>query len=454
MTTRNLPRPPKRYKHQNATMRRYARSPILFDTSDPGTAKTRPALEQHVKHGNDRLLVVCPKSLMEAVWADEIKRWTPELSVSLAMASDRHSAFSSNSDVVVINTDGVKWLSAQPKRIFRSFGSVVIDESDHFKHPSSGRSQALDRIRDNFERAACLTGTPHSNSIHEVWNQVNFLDRGERLGVLYEAFRAQTCEHVRVGERIEASVWMDRDGAVEAVFQEIKDICIRHEFDECLDIPAMHDTSVQHQFTPKQQGMYTELEHRARLMCESGEIVGVNAAALRTKLLQVCSGAAYMEDGSYELLDPSRYELVADLIMARKHCVVFFQWRHQRVELMKALEKRKTKVGFIDGSVSQKRRHTLVQNFQAGKLRALLLQPQSGSQGLTLTKGTSVIWASPTYDPKFFRQGLHRIRRAGQTQRTECVTIVAPGSCEANVYAKMRKKDARMMTLLDLIAEI
>ena len=62
-------------------------------------------------------------------------------------------------------------------------------------------------------------------------------------------------------------------------------------------------------------------------------------------LLQIASGAVYGDDDkgrrrdpTYKLLDQSRYALVADLVEARDHSVVFYNWKHQREELKLAFE--------------------------------------------------------------------------------------------------------------------
>ncbi len=48
-------------------------------------------------------------------------------------------------------------------------------------------------------------------------------------------------------------------------------------------------------------------------------------------------------------------------------------------------------------------------DFQSGKIRALFAHPQSAGHGLTLTKGTTTIWTSPTYNAEHYKQFNHRI---------------------------------------------
>jgi SNF2 family DNA or RNA helicase len=185
---------------------------------------------------------------------------------------------------------------------------------------------------------------------------------------------------------------------------------------------------------------------------KGGKITAINAAVVHTKLLQIASGAAYNEDGEYTLVASERYELVIDLVEQRKHSIVFFNWEHQRDELIKEAKKRGLSYAVYDGSVtSDTERAAIVDGFQIGQYRVLFAHPQSAGHGLTLTKGTATIWASPTYNLEHFRQGLKRIYRIGQGEKTETIVIVAEGTRDAMAFGAMANKDARMT---DLLAEL
>jgi SNF2 family DNA or RNA helicase len=107
----------------------------------------------------------------------------------------------------------------------------------------------------------------------------------------------------------------------------------------------------------------------------------------------------------------------------------------------------------IDGNVPQRRRAQIVEAYQAGYYQTLLLHPQTGAHGLTLKRGTATIWASPIYQPDFLKQGMHRIFRGGQTEKTETILIEAKGTVEKLVYERLSEKSGRMQSFLDLLKE-
>ena len=91
---------------------------------------------------------------------------------------------------------------------------------------------------------------------------------------------------------------------------------------------------------------------------------------------------------------------------------------------------------------------------QAGQLQVVFCHPQSAGHGLTMTKATTIIWASPTYNAEHYQQFNRRIYRAGQTKRTEVIRIAADNTWEPDVYDKLEGKLNRMEELLTILTNL
>ena len=162
----------------------------------------------------------------------------------------------------------------------------------------------------------------------------------------------------------------------------------------------------------------------------------------------------WLQSGEAVLVDDGRYKMVLDLVEERKHSLVFFHWKHQRDALVAEADKRGLNFCVLDGTVDEHERDRFVTNYQAGVYQVMFAHPKSAAHGLTLTRGTTTIWSSPTYDLELFEQGSKRQHRMGQTQKTETITLIAPGTIEERVYEILQGKNARMKHLLDLFATL
>lgn len=447
-------------KHQVKSLNHDLTHDEVFDTSDTGTGKTAVriwAFERRRKRKQGAMLVLCPRTLMDAAWAADIHKFAPGLKVSLCPADKREVRFEEDADIYITNHDAVKWLVKQSPAFWNRFkgGTIVVDESTAFKHITSQRTKALFKIRKNFKHAAALTATPNSLSILDVWAQVFFLDQGKRLGTSWYKFRDEVCSPEQIGRNANAIKWHDRPGAEEAVFGLLHDIVVRHKRDDCIDLPPNTIYSMPYDMTSKQKKAYDELERTQILAFDKGtKLTAVSAAAVATKLLQVASGAVYSSTDVYSVVDTARYELVGDLVAERPASLVFFLWKHQKDGLIKEFESRKFSYRVLDGTTSDRDRSEIVLQYQLGKLDALLAHPASAAHGLTLTYGWSTIWTSPTYNLEHFAQGSMRQFRIGQKRKTETVVIIAKDTLEEKVYDLMLAKDARMKNLLELFASL
>lgn len=437
-------------KHQQATLKKI--NTVFFDMSEPGTGKTAVEIVAFSKRNTGKsALVLATKSILETAWQDDFRKFAPHLTTIVAYANNREKAFKADVDVYITNHDGVNWLAKQKPSFFKRFDTLIIDESTAFKHHTSQRSKAAAKITKYFKYRSCMSGTPMSNGVTDLWHQTYLLDDGARLGTSFFKFRMAACQPVQVGPRPEHVRWQDREGISEVVSELLKDISIRHKLQECVEIPNNYRRAVSYHLNKQHMAKYQAMEFDSLLEMKGKTITAINGAALYTKLLQIASGAVYDNEEGFEIVDTGRYELVIDLAEERKHSIVFFNWKHQKEMLMAEAEKRDLSFALIDGTTKQEDRVRIAREYQDGKYRILFAHPQSAGHGLTLTKGTATIWASPTYNLEHFLQGLRRVFRISQTEKTETIVVVAPGTYDEKAWAVMNDKDAKQSDFLEMI---
>lgn len=440
----------KPFDHQVKTTDFLLSTPRALVTSDPGTGKTRSVIDAFAKRKEGRMLVLAPLSILSASWADDIKKFQPKLKHVVAYSRNRQQAFLSDADVVITNHDAVKWL-LKNERLLHRFSTICIDEFTAFKNKDSQRSKAIAKLITKFKYRIAMSGTPNSNTILDIWHPTLLIDDGERLGKRFYGFRSAVCTSRFNGF---ANEWVDKPEAQMMVAASIKDINIRFRLENCIDMPEQSVHTMCVQLTPAIMDQYQLLAQDSVLYTGETTINAINAGARVKKLLQLCTGTVYTEDGKAAGIHEERYELVMQLVSERKHSLVAFNWKHEREHLTKLADEMKIEYGVIDGDTPANKRKDVVDRMQAGQLQVVFAHPQSAGHGLTLTTATTVIWASPTYNAEHYQQFNRRIYRAGQKQKTEIIHIAAQDTWEPDVYTKLEGKLERMDELLSILNKL
>ncbi|WP_291812928.1 DEAD/DEAH box helicase [Limnobacter sp.] len=435
------------FEHQASTTQFILDNPRVLITSDPGTGKTRSVLDAFSQRKTKKLLVLAPLSILAASWGDDCDKFQPSLTYSIAYARNRADAFKEDVDIVITNHDAVKWL-LKNKHYLDAFDTVCIDEFTAFKNKDSQRSKAMAKLIDHFEYRIAMSGTPNSNTILDIWHPALLVDDGQRLGKRFYGFRGSVCNPQFNGF---ANVWVDKPEAQDMVAAAIKDINVRYTLEDCIDMPEQSINTMYVDLPKKILDQYNILAEDSVLYTKTGTVNAIHAGAKVKKLLQLCTGAVYDDHGSPIMIHDERYQLVMDLVQGRNHSLVAFNWRHEREKLTELSDKLGIKYDFIDGTTPAKKRKDIVDRMQAGQLKVVFAHPQSAGHGLTLTRATSVIWASPTYNAEHYQQFNRRIYRAGQTKKTEVIQIASRNTWEPDVYKKLQDKLGRMEDLLEIL---
>jgi len=435
------------FEHQKTTSEFILANPATLVTSDPGTGKTRSVIDAFSQRKTGRMLVLAPLSILGASWGDDIDKFAPHLTYTIAYAKNREKAFKSDADIIITNHDAVKWL-VKNLSVLKGFDTLCIDEFTAFKNKASQRSKAALKISKKFVYKVAMSGTPNSNTILDIWHPTLLVDGGERLGEKFTRFRQQVCTVFNNGF---GAQWKDKPGAETLVGDLIKDINIRYTLEDCIDLPPQTYRTMSVTLPPKILAKYKLLEDDSVLYTGMGTINAINAGSKVKKLLQLCTGAVYDQDGVAQGIHSERYDLVMELVEQRKHSLVAFNWKHERNHMVALAEKKNIKYGIIDGSTPAAKRKDIVDRMQAGQLQVVFCHPQSAGHGLTMTKATTIIWASPTYNAEHYAQFNRRIYRAGQTLKTEVIKIAAKNTWENAVFEKLEGKLTKMEDLLSIL---
>lgn len=418
---------------------------LMLDMGLGKTVITLTALEELVldRFEVSRILVIAPKRVAESTWPNEISKWEHlnGLSFSLVLGSrqEREAALQKKAFLYIINRENIPWLVESHTW---DFDMVVIDELSSFKSNKAERFKALRHVRPKFPRIVGLTGTPAPNSLLDLWPQMYLMDMGQRLGRFIGGFRERFFQPDKRNREIIYS-YKPREGAEEAIYSLISDICISMKAADYLDMPECIYNRVEVSMNAKEKKLYSDFKRDMVLSVEGQELDAVNAAALSNKLLQMANGAVYGDMKKVIPIHERKLDALEDLVEAAngKPVLVGYWYKHD----LQRISSRFKNARCIDTAKD-------IADWNAGKISMGLIHPASAGHGLNLQEGgCTVIWFGLTWSLELYQQMNARLWRQGQKNTVVIHHIITKGTHDEDVMNALEKKDMRQSALIDAV---
>ena len=397
-----------------------------------------------------RVLIIAPKKVAEATWQAEAAKWDHlhrlTFATALGSAKEREAAIDARAEITIINRENVVWL-VEHFGLCWPWDMVVVDESSSFKSPSAQRFKALKRMLPRIRSMVILTGTPAPNGIEDLWAQVYLLDRGERLGRYITHYRERYFDYNPWRHE-----YVPKAGAFEAVQAKISDICVSMKASDWLQLPELvvHDMPVK--LDPFAEELYRRMEREMVMeVGEDEEISATSAAALTNKLLQLCGGAVYDENGATHYVHDAKLDALDELIesLNGEHVLLFYGYRQELPMILSRLHDRNPKgwqrVRMLENSAD-------ADAWNRGEVDVLLAHPASCAYGLNLQDGGHhVIWYTLTWSLELYQQANARLHRQGQEKPVIVHRLLVQGGVDEDVAKALEGKDETQAALIEAL---
>ena len=429
----------KPFAHQKTTSEFLTLHRRAFVFNEQGTGKTGSviwAADYLMNLGFiRRVLVLCPLSIMQSAWGNDLFKLAMHRTVGVAHSHSRPKRVKiveSDVEFVICNFDGLEII--KDAVIANAFDLIVIDEANAYKTVSTKRWKVLNAIIKPETWVWMMTGTPASQSPTDAYGLAKIINPS---GVprFFGSFKDM------VMQKITEFKWIPRPRAEDTVHRVLQP-AIRFTKKECLDLPDMTYVTREVPLTPQQQKFYELLRKQMVAVAAGEEITTVNAAANLNKLLQLSGGAVYSDSGEVVAFDASnRLQALKEVIDEATHkVIVFVPYRHAIQIVYEELTKSGYTADIINGAVSVGKRTEIFARFQTEKNpRVLVIQPQAASHGVTLHTANVVVYWSPVMSVETYLQANARVHRAGQ--RNPCTVVHLQGSpVERRMYSMLESK--------------
>lgn len=442
----------KPFDHQRKTAEFLTLNRKGFCFNEQGTGKTASAIwaaDFLMKRGYvNRVLVVCPLSIMDSAWRADLFHFAMHRKVDIAYGSaeKRRKVLASDAEFVIINYDGLSIVEDEVRA--GGFDLFIVDEASHYKNPKTTRWKTLDRLVGPDAWLWMMTGTPAAQGPMDAYGLAKLVNPRE-IPRTWTAFRDQV---MRQQTRFK---WTPKPDAVNTVHRVLQP-AIRFTKDECLDLPDMVYTKREVPMTAQQKKYYNKLKKEFVLTLDDDGVTAVNAAIVMNKLLQIASGAVYTDDGDTVEFDISaRYKVLKESIDESSHKVLVFVPFKSTIEMLtERLRADNISTEVIAGAVPVGRRNEIFKAFQTQPdPRVLVIQPQAAAHGVTLTAANTVVWWAPTASLETFAQANARVHRSGQTNKCTVVQLHS-APVEERIYKLLGERIDVHSQVVDLYRDL
>ena len=424
----------------------------ILGCAQTGTGKTASSIwaaDYLMNQGKvNRVLVVCPLSIMDSAWRNDLFSFAMHRTVDVAYGSKekRKKIINSGAEFIIINYDGVEIVKDDIAN--GGFDLFIVDEATHYKNVQTKRWKTLNNIIGEDDWLWMMTGTPAAQSPLDAYGLAKMINP---LAVprFFGSWRDI------VMWKVTQFKYKPKETAKDTVFKALQP-AIRFTKEECLDLPDMVYTKRFVDMTTQQKKYYETLRKKMVMQIVGEDVTAANAAIGLNKLLQISAGAVYTDEGDTIQFDiKNRYQVLREVIdESSQKVLVFVPFRHTIDMLSDRLLRDGVTSEIIRGDVSAPKRTDIFQRFQSDPdPRVLIIQPQAAAHGVTLTAANTVVWWGPTSSLETYAQANARVHRSGQSHK--CTVIQIAGSnAEKRIYRLLDDRINIHTEMINLYKEI
>jgi len=421
---------------------------------DVGTGKCLIALEvfRHYKSTNPnlKLFVVCPISIIEAAWGEDIKKFTSFSYANLRNTDDL------SADILIINYETL--IAKSFARMIAKITAIpvlmaVVDESQRMKSHSSKTAKYLLALSRYFRYRMVLTATAAPNIEFEYFPQLCFLSpnilgsnffafrnkyfglmRGKTFVPLYGLGRREINMMMMRGYKMQIAPAMKNE-----LFRRMAPYCQFIQKRDVLDLPDEIDEFRYVEMTKEQTKAYGEM-FRELVTEIQGQEIAVNIALAKfSKCREIVSGFIYNSEGKAVEFEqnPKIKELQAVIEeIGQKKIIIFCQYQWEIEKICSLYQDRALA---LYGKTENK--DQVIHWFESIDNAILVAHPLSAGVGLSFNDCDYCIFFSIDYSFMNYYQCRGRIMRAGKKNNATYIHIIVENSLDRIIYQVVKNKE-------------
>lgn len=415
-------------------------------------------------------IVFVPYLTATETWIEETKKFAPELTCCPLIGSSAENIEilrTTNYDLYVMCYQSAVAMVSAPvlvkgktkwaldpilvKECFGSFDTLIADESQKIKNPSSLAFKLCKVIARDAKHVYGLTGTPFGNDLQDLWAQFYLIDSGDTLGPTLGFYRA-------VFFSMKRGFW----GGFKFKFKKrlmpqlqrmIKNKSIRYSVDEFVDMPEKQYIQ---RFITLPEGIKgyvnkAKAELKDAVSGRQHELAGNSYIQLR----QLSSGFLTLKDDTDKIKvkfdhNPKLDQLceLIEEMPAECKMVIFHEFVYSNELISERLKELKIDHARVWGG--QRDQIGQLKKFkQDPDCRVLVINSKSGSASLNLQFANYLVFYEQPTSAIDRQQAEARVWRSGQQRRVMIYDLFVNGTYDKRTYEANKEGKNLLQVLLD-----
>jgi len=396
----------------------------------------------------DLTIILAPKTLLSN-WIKELEKHCVEVPYYVVWNAQKYKADYYKEEMALLNKNGGlllvnieafgrknEALELALKPLLRKEHFLILDESSRVKDQGAHRTKYIAQTFSRAKFKLAMTGTLNANTPLDVYGQFLVLDpmfwakRGFRTWHLFRKFFGILQDIYVQGGRVVKNGKIIGFRKLDQLAGMIAPYITVIKKDEVLNLPDKVFEKLYVKLGEEEERAYEDLKRKMMTVLTSGEVVAIDQKiSLYQKFRQLCGG--WIAPDMPVTDEPSKLKALEDYLEGSdEQFVIFAVYTHEINQIVSRLEG----ASKYDGSVHIADRQQIVDSFNAGGTRFLVVQPLAGAFGLNLqTNCNNVIYYSRPNSPEVMEQSQDRIHRIGQAKTCFYLDIVAEGRIDEKV---------------------
>jgi SNF2 family DNA or RNA helicase len=372
-----------------------------------GLGKTITMLSLLISNPKELSLIVLPKALLNQ-WEKIIITLTDDIPYIYHGNNIKKSLeeIMANHTIIITTYGMIATNEKRENKLFKKkWNRIIYDEAHHLRNKKTAIYKGAYILTQNSEINWLMSGTPIQNKKNDFYSLCDIIG-------------------------IPKSFYMKTENLKELA----KNFLIkRTKKDVNIEMPKINEKVVNVEWKNEDEKDISQIIHEnlgfSNLVTRKNLRLNIpmpeSKLALLIKAKQSCIMASMIKDSNIESNNSSKLSKVIETIVnseKEKKKIVFCHFRAEIDEIYRKLSSNNYKTEIIDGRTNNSKRISILNNVK--NIDVLILQIQTGCEGLNLQTFSEVYFVSPHWNPSIEEQAIARCHRIGQTEEVNIYRFI------------------------------